>query len=129
MPRIDETTAERLAHHWDAGWNGEDVALIMAPFAAGVVFSSPFVSLVTGDPTRTTIEGHDALRTYVENALRRTPGIRYTIQGSYAGADSVALVYTCFLPDGSVKHGVDTLRIDDQGQIVEWRCHYSDDSF
>jgi hypothetical protein len=97
----------------------------MAPFAAGVVFSSPFVSKLGGDPARTTIEGHDALRTYVDDALRRTPGIRYAIDGMHVGTDSIVLVYTCSFPDGRPDtRGADLMRLDEQGRVVEWRCHY-----
>src|SRR6185437_14521908 len=65
---LDEATAEELRRHWDEGWNAGDLATIMAPFAPGVVFSSPFVARLTGDQARTTIDGHDALRAYVDHA-------------------------------------------------------------
>jgi hypothetical protein len=84
---------------------------------------------VSGDPAKTSIEGADALRDYVARALERTPGIRYTIEGTYVGADAVVLVYTCYLPNGSIKKGSDIIRVDAEGKIVEWRCHYSADSF
>ena len=41
---IDADDALALARQWDEGWNGEDVARIMAPFADDVVFTSPFVA-------------------------------------------------------------------------------------
>lgn len=122
---LDDATAEDLRRHWDHGWNQGDLDTIMAPFAADVVFSSPFVPRLTGNPAKTTIEGRDALRSYVDHALRRTPGIRYTVDGTYAGTDTVVLVYTCHLPDGSIKHGADSMRVDAAGEITEWRCHYS----
>ena len=125
---VDAETAASLRRHWEEGWNGRDVEVIMAPFADDVVFSSPFVGRVSGDPSKTTIEGADALRAYVEHALRRTPGIRYTVHDTYAGTDQAVLVYTCNLPDGRVKRGVDTMRVDDAGTVVDWRCHYTTDS-
>jgi hypothetical protein len=96
----------------------------MAPFAAGVVFSSPGVAMMTGDPSKTTIEGYDALRTYIEDALRRTAEIGYTLRDTYVGTDSIVLVYACGLPDGTEKVGSDLMRVDDDRKVVEWRCHY-----
>jgi len=125
---LDDATVEDLRRHWDAGWNAGDLATIMAPFAPGVVFSSPFVPRLTGDPARATIEGYDALRAYVDHALRRTPGIEYTLEASYAGTDTVVLVYSCRAPDGTVRRGADSMRVGADGKVTEWRCHYSSDS-
>ena len=125
---LDDATVEDLRRHWDDGWNAGDLATIMAPFATDVVFSSPFVPRLTGDQATTTLEGYDALRSYVEHALRRTPGIRYTLNATYSGTDAVILVYTCHAPDGTVRRGADSMRVNRAGKVVEWRCHYSRDS-
>ena len=98
----------------------------MAPFATDVVFSSPGISMLTGDPAKTTIEGHAALRTYIEDALRRTSQVRYSLQATYVGIDTIIIVYTCGLPDGSQKWGSDLMRVDGDGKVVEWRCHYEE---
>lgn len=122
---LDAGTAERLRRHWDDGWNDGDVETIMAPFAPDVVFSSPFVARVSGEAGRRSISGRDELQAYVERALHRTPGIRYSIHETFLGDDALVLVYTCHLPDGRVKDGADLMRVDATGQVVEWRCHYT----
>lgn len=124
---IDEAVIARLARHWDEGWNGADVDVIMAPFAEDVVFSSPFIPRLTGDPAQATIEGHDALRSYVVDALGRASDVRYTLDATLVGAETVVLVYRCHLPDGSTKPGADLMRIDGDDRVVEWRCHYATD--
>ena len=124
---VDDQVVATLRRHWEDGWNRGDVATIMAPFAAGVVFSSPFVAKLTGDPSRTAIVGYDALHDYVADSLRRAPGIGYTVEAVHAGADSLVLVYTVHRPDGSSKHGADFMRLDADGRIAEWRCHYTAD--
>lgn len=121
---IDESTLHELVRHWDEGWNGYDLDTIMAPFAPDVVFSSPFVARVTGDAEKATIEGYDALRSYIADSLERVPGIRYTVDASYAGTDSIVFAYTCHLPDGTSQGGSDSMRVDADGRVVEWRCHY-----
>jgi hypothetical protein len=122
---VDEQTVASLQQHWQEGWNAGDVDVIMAPFADDVVFSSPYVSRVGGIEGRTTIDGAGALREYVETALTRSPGIHYTIDATYVGTDAVVLVYTCRYPDDRPdKAGADSMRVDADGRIVEWRCHY-----
>ncbi len=121
---IDDATVAALQRHWEDGWNTGDLEVIMAPMAAGIVFSSPFVSRYTGDPNETEIRGYDALRAYVENALRRTPGISYKIHDTYIAPRSVILTYSFVRPDGSEKRGVDIIKVNDDNQMIEWISHY-----
>ena len=121
---LDAATVQTLERHWEEGWNGGDLETIMAPFAPAVVFSSPGISMLTGDPAKTTIEGYDALRSYIEDALRRAGGVRYSLHSTHVGTDSIVLVYSCGLPDGPEKLGADSMRVDADGKVVEWRCHF-----
>jgi SnoaL-like domain len=122
---IDRARAERLVADWHEGWNGEDVDRIMAPFAPDVVFTSPFVARVGTDVATEGIAGRDALRAYVTGALRRTPGIRYRVDQVHLGTDTLVLDYTVTFPDGRPPTtGADLMRIDGDGQVVEWRSHY-----
>jgi hypothetical protein len=116
-----------LVRHWDEGWNGGDVDVIMAPFAPDVVFTSPGIAKVTGDAARRSITGAGALRRYVVDALARAGDVRYTVERALAGTDSIVLVYTCHLPDESLRPGADLLRVDGSGRVVEWSCHYATD--
>lgn len=124
---LDDAQVARLAHHWEAGWNGRDIDLVMAPFAAEVVFSSPYVPAHFGDPSRTRVEGADDLRAYVAAALERSGDVRYTLRQCHAGAASVILVYTCHLPGGVDKDGADFMRVREDGRVVEWHSHYTSD--
>jgi hypothetical protein len=122
---IDDALADDLRRHWEDGCNDYDLETIMAPFAADIVFSSPFVSRLTGDPAKTTIKGYDALRSYMVEVLKRTPGIHYKAEATYRGSDGIILFYSCHLPDGSVKQGADSMRVNGDGQVIDWRCHYT----
>ena len=124
---IDDATVARLGRHWEQGWNGPDLEVIMAPFAEDVVFSSPFVPRMTGDPEDDTIVGRVMLRAYLTAALERASDVRYTLHAAYAGTDTVVLVYTCHLPGGVDQPGADLMRVDAAGRVVEWRCHYGPD--
>ncbi len=124
---LDDATLERLAHHWEAGWNGRDLDLIMEPFADDIVFSSPYVAKQGGDPARDTVEGRGDLEAYVAAALERAGDVRYTLRHRFAGTASLILLYTCHLPGGADREGTDFMRLDAGGKVVEWRCHYDSD--
>lgn len=121
---IDDATSKMLARHWEEGNNACDVEMVVEPFAKNVVLNSPFVSRLSGDPAKTTIEGRDAVREYIANSFRQVPDIRYTLDNTYVGTDSIILLYTCHLPDGRTANGSDFMRVDSEGKVVEWRCHY-----
>jgi hypothetical protein len=121
---IDDALAAELGRHWEDGWNSHDVDLIMAPFADAVVFSSPFVSRYTGSPSKTTIDGHDALRAYVIDGLQRAPLVRYTLNDTYLSTDTLVLLYTFRVPDGPTRPGVDLMRVDGDDKVDDWRSHY-----
>jgi hypothetical protein len=120
-------TAGELRRHWEDGWNGRDADVIMAPFAEEVVFSSPAIPKFTGEEDQATVAGTGALRAYVVEALRRSGDVRYSVDDLFIGAETVVLVYTCHFPDGTTRPGSDLMRVDDDGRVVEWRCHYATD--
>jgi ketosteroid isomerase-like protein len=124
MKMLDEAIVEMLQRHWEDGWNRGDVEMILAPFAADVVFSSPGIAMLTGDPAKTTIEGKDAVRLYIEDAVRRASQVRYRLDATYVGTDSIVIVYSCGLPNGNEKVGSDSMRVGQDRLVVEWRCHY-----
>jgi SnoaL-like protein len=124
---LADTVVADLVRHWDEGWNGGDVDVIMAPFAEAVTFTSPGIPKITGDPARRSIEGAGALRSYVVDALARAGDVRYSVERALAGIDTVVLVYTCHMPDGSARPGSDLMRVNGDGKVVEWHCHYATD--
>jgi hypothetical protein len=121
---LDAATVQTLQRHWEEGWNRGDLETIMEPFAPEVVFSSPGIAMLTGDPSKTTIEGYDALRTYIEDALRLAGEVQYSLRATHVGTDSIVLFYACGLPNGPEKLGADLMRVNEDRKVVEWRCHY-----
>jgi hypothetical protein len=122
---VDAATVRALGKHWEEGWNGEDVDTIVAPFAVDVLFSSPYVSRISGDRSLSTIQGLSAVRQYVTDSfVRATRNIKYTLDASYAGTDTVVLCYTVHHPTLGERRGIDTMRLGADGKVVEWRCQY-----
>lgn len=125
LRRLDDETVQWLVRHWQDGWNEQDVDLIMEPFADDVVFSSPGIAMMTGDPSRSTVEGAGPLRRYIEGALAKSPAdLTYVLRDTFVGTDSIVITYSCDLPSGPQKVGSDVMRVGDDGRVVEWRCHY-----
>lgn len=124
---LTAATTDALRRHWEDGWNDRDAATILAPFADDVVFSSPAIPKFTGDDDQRAIVGLASLRDYVVEALQRSGDVRYAVDAVYAGAETLVLVYTCHFPDGTTRPGSDLMRVDDDGRVVEWRCHYATD--
>jgi hypothetical protein len=122
---IDQATVKRLERHWEDGWKAYDLETITAPFGDNIVFSSPFVSRLTGDPEQTTITGHQAMRAYVAESLRRVPGMSITLDSTYVGTESVILMHTIRLPDGMQVSGADFMRVDEDGIVVDYRSHFT----
>ncbi|OAA26732.1 SnoaL-like domain-containing protein [Frankia sp. EI5c] len=121
---IEEQAVAALRRHWEDGFNQYDVDLVLGPVDRDIVFNSPFVQRRTGDPDKATIVGYDDFRDYIDDSMRRAPGIRYSIESSFVSTETIVFVYTCHFSDGRTAKGVDSIRVNKEGRIVEWRCHY-----
>src|SRR4051794_9106446 len=89
---VSADQVEYLRRHWEDGWNQNDTDLIVEPFSEDVVFSSPFVPRIMGDPKITEIRGFEAVRNYVADSLvRATQGIQYRADRVDAGTMSIAI--------------------------------------
>ncbi|UGQ11986.1 nuclear transport factor 2 family protein [Yinghuangia sp. ASG 101] len=121
---ITDELVAKLWRHWEDGFNQYDVDLVMAPIDEDIVFSSPFVRRRTGDPAKVTVEGFDTFRDYIDDSMRRLPGIRYTIDSVLVSPRTVVFLYGIAFADGQTANGADYLRLNDAGRVVEWRCHY-----
>ncbi|ONH26371.1 nuclear transport factor 2 family protein [Pseudofrankia asymbiotica] len=122
---IEDQVVTALQRHWEDGFNQYDLDLVMEPVDKDIVFSSPFVPRLTGDPEKVTIDGYDAFRAYIDDSMRRVPDIRYSLDASFVSTQTIVFVYTCNFADGQAKTGADSIRLNTAGKIVEWRSHYS----
>lgn len=122
---ISEEQVAALGDHWERGWNELDIDVIMEPFAPDVVFRSPFVPRISGDPAVSAIVGYDAVKQYMADSFTRaTQGLRYSLDSTYIAPDSLVLLYRVHRPDGTEKPGADTMVIGADGLVHEWRSHY-----
>src|SRR4051812_9046528 len=83
---------DAFAADWIAAWNRRDLDAILCHYADDVVFTSPFVARLTGDPAGT-VRGKEALRAYFAAGLARFPDLRFRLRHALPGVNSVVLVY------------------------------------
>ncbi len=95
---------------WHRVVQTHDPVLLRSLLAEQVVFRSPAV--------HTPQEGIDQAYAYLAAALR-VLGPTLTYQREWIAADSAVLEFTADL-DGLLAHGVDILRWNERGQIVEF---------
>lgn len=108
-----------FAQEWTDAWNRHELEAILWHYADNVVFTSPFVLRLVGDPSGT-LRGKMALRGYFGQALGAYRDLRFVLLDVYATVDGLIVVYE------SVNDlvGAEAMRLGPDGKVVEARCHY-----
>jgi hypothetical protein len=109
---------ETFAADWVAAWNRRDLDAILAHYADGVEFTSPFAARLTGDGT---VRGKDALRAYFAAALAKFPDLHFRLRHALPGVNGLVLVYD------SVENllAAEVFEFDAGGKVSRVRCHYT----
>jgi ketosteroid isomerase-like protein len=89
---MDLAFARRFADEWAAAWNSHDLERILVHYADDVVFVSPKIVQLVGDPSGV-VRGKDALRAYWARGLQLLPGLHFTVEDVRASIDSVVINY------------------------------------
>jgi ketosteroid isomerase-like protein len=89
---MDHRAAIEFAAEWERNWNAHDLDALLAHFAEDVVFTSPVAAQLLDDSDGV-IRGKDTLRAYWSHALGLLPDLRFTVEGVYAGLDSIVINY------------------------------------
>jgi len=83
---------DKLAETWYAAWNSHDLAAIMALYAEGVRFTSPFVRTL-GFAQDGTLTSKAELERYFTLGLSKIPNLRFTPVVNCIGAEGHTMVY------------------------------------
>src|SRR4051812_5407158 len=89
---MDDSQAQALAKHWIAAWNAHDLDAVLAHFHDDVVFHSPLIPQLVGEPSGT-VKGQDALRAYWTAGLQAIPDLHFELLTVFNGVDLVAIHY------------------------------------
>lgn len=109
---------ETFAADWVAAWNCHDLDAILAHYADGVEFTSPFAARLTGGGT---VRGKDALRAYFAAALAKFPNLHFRLRYTLPGVNSLVLVYDSV--EGLL--AAEAFEFDAGGKVTRVNCHYT----
>ncbi len=82
--------AQRFAKEWAAAWNSHDLDRILAHYTDDLVFISPKIVELLGDPSGE-VRGKDALREYWAQGLRHLPNLNFTVEDVLASVDTLVI--------------------------------------
>jgi ketosteroid isomerase-like protein len=89
---IDRAFAHRFAAEWIALWNARDLDAILSHYTEDIVFHSPRIAVVMGEPVDF-VSGKPALRHYWAQALARSKDLHFDFERAYLGSDSLTIAY------------------------------------
>ncbi len=118
---IDKAWAERFADAWIAGWNSYDLNAILSHYAEDVVFHSPRIAAVTGEPIDF-VSGKQALARYWTKALSQGKDLRFHLERVYVGSNCLSISYR----NHRAQHVVETFIFDDKGLVIQSAATYAD---
>lgn len=110
-----------LGRAWNEAWNRHDLDAVMELLHPDVVFSSPHIPVIVGEPSGV-LRGRDAVRAYWAEALRRMPDLRFDLLGVTVGHDTVAIRYT----NQEGRESVEVLLVDDDELVVRGAGTYGE---
>ena len=116
---ISRDQADHFAHEWIEAWNSHDLDRILAHYRDDFVMASPRIALVAGEPSGV-LQGKPAVADYWARALALTPDLRFTLIGTFVGADSVAIHY-----QGPRGPAIEVFFLDPQGRACRAAAHYA----
>lgn len=117
---IDRQWAECFAADWIALWNSRDLDAILAHYADEIVFHSPRIAAVVGEPIDF-VSGKAALARYWGKALAHAKDLRFELDRVYVGGDSLTIGYR----NQRGQHVVETFVFNTHGLVVESIATYA----
>ena len=112
--------AAAFAAAWVDAWNHRDLDAILSHYAVDVLFTSPFVAQLLGDPAGV-VRGRDALRAYFAAGLARFPDLHFRLRHVLPGVNGVVLVYDSVA--GLL--AAEAFEFDAAGRVCRAACHYA----
>lgn len=110
--------AEHFAQDWIAAWNAHDLERILAHYTDDFEMSSPVTVQLMNEPSGT-LRGKTMIREYWAKALARAPDLHFELLNTFAGANSMTLVYR-----GHRGISAEVFWFDDAGKVQRAAAHY-----
>lgn len=111
--------AQRFAAEWIEAWNSHDVDKILGHYADDFEMSSPYISLIAGEPSGM-LKGKDQVGAYWAQALQHMPDLHFELLNALTGVNSLTLYY-----QGVRGLAAEVLHFDEAGKVIKAYAHYS----
>jgi hypothetical protein len=89
---VTKEDAWKLANHWVAAWNAQDLDSIMSHYDDAIELTSPVAAQLLGTPDGKVV-GRANLKAYFQRGLEAYPELRFTLEDVFSGINSVVLLY------------------------------------
>ena len=126
VPAIEEAVMDhdegvRLGEGWVADWNRHDLDAVMARLHDDIVFSSPHIPVMVGEPSGV-LRGKAAVRAYWARALELLPDLHFDLLGVTVGHDALAVRYV----NERGRESTEVLLLDADGLVVRGAGTYGE---
>ncbi len=118
---MTDAAADEFVREWIDAWNARDLERVLSHWAEDCEFTSPLVVKLTGEPSGT-VRGKAALRAYWTRGLEANPTLRFTLERTFVGHDSVVIGYR----NHRNQVCAELIRIGPDGRAVSGIAHYRD---
>ncbi len=118
---MDHDEGVRLGEGWVADWNRHDLDAVMARLHDDIVFSSPHIPVMVGEPSGV-LRGKAAVRAYWARALELLPDLHFDLLGVTVGHDALAVRYV----NERGRESVELLLLDTDGLVVRGAGTYGE---
>ncbi len=116
---MTDAAADEFVREWIDAWNARDLERVLAHWADDCEFTSPFAAKLTGDAT---VRGKAALRAYWKRGLELNQNLKFTLERTFVGHDSVVISYR----NHRGQHCAEVIRLGSDGKAVAGWAHYRD---
>jgi hypothetical protein len=117
---ISRDFAERFAEEWIAAWNAHDLPRILSHYEDDFEMASPIIVEIAGEPSGV-LRGKKNVGAYWEEALRRSPDLRFEKLGVFLGARGLAIHFR----NQKGRHSVETFEIGETGLVTRAAAHHA----
>ena len=111
---IREEWARQFAEEWIAAWNAHDLERILSHYTDDFEMQSPLIVERMGVSSGI-LRGKEAIRPYWQQGLAARPPLRFELQDTLVGIDTIAIYYLSTTRNRMV---AEILRFNAQGRVV-----------
>lgn len=111
--------AEHFASEWLDAWNAHDLDRILGHYADDFEMHSPAITQILGVPSGM-LRGKEAVRGYWAKALGLFPDLKFELQATLLGIDSITLCYT----GARGRVVAEVFRFGPNHQVIRADAHY-----